>query len=115
MPKIICELENASLEINGIKFVPLEDGTGVISEKDVSEGHAAIFLSIPGYRASTQVEKKETPAERKARLAAEKDAADKEAAEKAATEKEAAQTVSAPEAPDSVGDEQEGSGEAEVF
>ncbi len=51
MPKIICTRPNASLLISGVKFTPLEDGTGVISE-DVSDEAAELFLSIPGYHAA---------------------------------------------------------------
>lgn len=47
MPRVICDLPNASLEISGIKFSPLEDG-GLISE-EISEEQAARLASIPGY------------------------------------------------------------------
>lgn len=46
--RVICTRPNASTEINGVKFTPLEDGTGVISE-EVSEEVAANFLLVPGY------------------------------------------------------------------
>lgn len=47
MPRVICDLPNASDEINGIKFHPLDDG-GRISDEIDSET-AAYFVSIPGY------------------------------------------------------------------
>lgn len=47
MPRVICDLPNASDEINGIKFHPLDDG-GRISDEIDSET-AALFASIPGY------------------------------------------------------------------
>lgn len=107
MSKIICTLENASNLINGIKFQPAEGVEGLLSE-DVSESVAALFLSIPGYvlhgadgeegsdtKTTTQTETPasaepvapaETPAQRKARLKAEKEAAEKAAAENATAE-----------------------------
>lgn len=48
MPKVICTRPNASLNINGVKFAPTEDGTGVISE-EISEEAAELFLLVPGY------------------------------------------------------------------
>lgn len=103
MPKVICELENASTEINGIKFVPHANGKSLISEGDVGEPHLSIFLSIPGYVAEGDEQgaddepkkepvvtpKPESAAARKARLKAEQEAAD--AAAKAAAEREAAE------------------------
>lgn len=47
MPRVICDLPNASLEISGIKFSPLDEG-GLISE-DISEEQAKRLASIPGY------------------------------------------------------------------
>lgn len=112
MSKIICVLENASDLINGIKFGPEEGVEGLVSE-EVSESVAALFLSIPGYvlhgvegeeggdtntadpePPAAPAPKKETAAERKARLKAEADA---EAAEKAAAE-EAARNAAEEEA-----------------
>jgi hypothetical protein len=102
MSKIICVLENASDLINGIKFGPVEGVEGLVSE-EVSESVAALFLSIPGYvlhgaegeeggdtktvdpePPAAPAPKKETAAERKARLKAEADAAEQAAAEEAA-------------------------------
>lgn len=102
MSKIICVLENASDLINGIKFGPIEGVEGLVSE-EVSESVAALFLSIPGYvlhgaegeeggdtkiadpePPAAPAPKKETAAERKARLKAEADAAEQAAAEEAA-------------------------------
>ncbi|WNL63644.1 hypothetical protein ST4_086 [Aeromonas phage ST4] len=119
MPKVICELENSSTEINGIKFVFGEDGR-LISEADVGEPHLSIFLSIPGYFVegdedgdddhkdpvpSKEPEPvKETAAQRKARLKAEKEAADKAEDDHLAAEEaqrlaeEEAQRVAAEEA-----------------
>lgn len=48
MPKVICTRPNASLNINGVKFAPTEDGTGVISE-EISEEASELFLLVPGY------------------------------------------------------------------
>ena len=47
MPRVICDLPNASDEIGGVKFHPLEDG-GRISD-EISDEQAARFASIPGY------------------------------------------------------------------
>lgn len=120
MPKIICTLANASTEINGIKFVPHEDGINLISEEDVKEPASSLFLSIPGYIADGVSEneppkgeqepvKKETAAERKARLKAEQEAKEAEEAERMAAEEaakaEQTDTVTAPEGTDDAGDE----------
>lgn len=48
MPKVICTLPNASLEISGVKFTPTADGTGIISE-ELAPAVAELFLSIHGY------------------------------------------------------------------
>jgi hypothetical protein len=48
LPKVICTLPNASLEISGVKFTVLADGTGIISE-ELAPAAAELFLSIPGY------------------------------------------------------------------
>lgn len=47
MPKIICTLENASDNINGVKF-DLIPGLGRIADVE-DESLAELFLSIPGY------------------------------------------------------------------
>lgn len=47
MPRVICDLPNASHEISGVKFHPLEEG-GVISD-EISQEQAELFASIPGY------------------------------------------------------------------
>lgn len=47
MPRVICDLPNASDEINGVKFHPLTEG-GMISD-ELSDDDAALFASIPGY------------------------------------------------------------------
>lgn len=46
MPRVLCTLENASTEINGVKFEAVENG--MLSE-DVSDEVAENFLSITGY------------------------------------------------------------------
>ena len=47
MPRVICNLPNASTEISGVKFHPLEDG-GLVSD-EIGAELAASFLTIPGY------------------------------------------------------------------
>lgn len=47
MPRVICTLDNASDEISGVKFHPLEDG-GKVSD-EISDEQAELFLGIPGY------------------------------------------------------------------
>lgn len=47
MPRVICELPNASDEISGVKFHPLEEG-GRISD-EIDQNTAELFASIPGY------------------------------------------------------------------
>lgn len=129
MPKIICELENASKEINGIKFVVGEDGR-LISESDVGEPHLSIFLSIPGYSAEGEEDaggdatasnhqepaqdkepakpKAETAAQRKARLKAEQEAAAQAEAQRKADEEAASQS----EPQQAAGNESDGAGDA---
>lgn len=113
MPKVICELENSSTEINGIKFVPHEDGQRLISEADVGEPHLSIFLSIPGYvvdgdaieldgkqdaEPTIPKQKAETAPQRKARLKAEQEAAEKADADRLAAEEEAKRVAAEEEA-----------------
>ncbi len=84
MPKIHCTLENAALEISGVKFIPHPEGDGLISEADVGEPQLSIFMAIPGYAVLTEpaaintdaatAKNKETAAERKARLKSEAEA-----------------------------------------
>lgn len=132
MSKIICTLEHASDLINGVKFSALEGVEGKVSE-EVSESVAALFLSIPGYvlhgaegedgddtskgdNPPPPPAPAETPAQRKARLKAEKEAAEKEAAEKAEAERKAAEEEAArkaAEGADGEGNEGEGEGEGE--
>ena len=126
MSKIICVLENASDLINGIKFGPVEGVEGLVSE-EVSESVASLFLSIPGYvlhgadgeedgdtntadpeSPAAPAPKKETAAERKARLKAES-----EAAEQAAAEEEAAKKAA--EEPADSADAGNGDSDNEVF
>lgn len=47
MPRVICDLPNASAEISGVKFHKLDDG-GLISD-EISQEQAELFASIPGY------------------------------------------------------------------
>lgn len=119
MSKIICVLENASDLINGIKFGPEEGVEGLVSE-EVSESVAALFLSIPGYvlhgaegeegsdtntadpePPAAPAPKKETAAERKARLKAESEAAEQAAAEEEAAKKAAEEPADNADAGDS--------------
>lgn len=80
MPRVICDLPNASAEISGVKFHPLEDG-GLISD-EISQEEAELFASIPGYAIDEdgaeppKVEVKPAPTARKAsgKKAAEKPA-----------------------------------------
>lgn len=48
MPKIRCFLPNASALINGIAFIPCEDG-GVESQESLAEEIAHQFDGIQGY------------------------------------------------------------------
>lgn len=47
MPRVICELENASELINNIRFTA---DRGQMVSDEVDEATAAAFCSIPGYR-----------------------------------------------------------------
>ena len=47
MPRVICDLPNASDEISGVKFHPLEEG-GLISD-EISQEQAEYFAGIAGY------------------------------------------------------------------
>lgn len=49
MPRVICELPNAALEINGVPFEKMEDGR--IRSAEVEQEIADFFLAIPGYLA----------------------------------------------------------------
>lgn len=49
MPRVICELPNASLEINGVLFEKMEDGR--VRSAEVEQEIADFFLAIPGYLA----------------------------------------------------------------
>ena len=65
MPRVICDLPNASAEISGVKFHKLDDG-GLISD-EISHEQADLFASIPGYaidedeREPVKVEAKPAP------------------------------------------------------
>lgn len=98
MPKVICRLENAALEISGVKFHVTADGAGIVSET-VSDEQAEIFASIPGYELVDEQEDAEQEAiaaEAAARAAAERA---KHAAEKAAAKKPAATVAPAAKKP----------------
>lgn len=111
MPKVICELPNASHEINGIAFTELDDGRMISAEID--DETAAYFTSIPGYVLEgeeapelplTQPDGALTPQQKAAQTRAGKSA--KEAAEKAAKEaadKEAADKAAAEQSGDTAG------------
>ena len=80
MPRVICDLPNASDEISGVKFFPLEDG-GLISD-EISDEQAELFASIPGYTIDGEgaepvkkAEPKPAPTTRKAAKAPAKPAA----------------------------------------
>lgn len=77
MPRVICELPNASLEISGVRFQKLEDGRFISDE--IGDEATAMFLSIPGYVAdedeAAPVAAAPAPAKTKKQLAAEKAAA----------------------------------------
>lgn len=70
MPRVICDLPNASTEISGVKFHKLDDG-GLISD-EISQEQAELFASIPGYTIDEdgneppKVEAKPAPTARKA-------------------------------------------------
>lgn len=53
MPRVICDLPNASLEINGVPFEKMEDGR--IRSAEVEQEIADFFLAIPGYLADGDV------------------------------------------------------------
>lgn len=55
MPRVICDLPNASLEINGVPFEKMEDGR--IRSAEVEQDIADFFLAIPGYLADGEVAK----------------------------------------------------------
>lgn len=114
MPRVICELPNASDEIGGVKFYPLDQG-GMISD-EIGEEAAARFASIPGYsldeeaREPEQSKQPETPAAPKLTKAQLKALEKKEAAEKAAEDAAATQQQETEDAAKS--DAEEAKGEA---
>lgn len=77
MPRVICNLPNASTEISGVKFHPLDDG-GLVSD-EIDAELAATFLTIPGYESydepvPVKVEPATPPAPRTRKAAAPKKA-----------------------------------------
>ncbi len=93
MPRVICDLPNASDEISGVKFHKLDDGRRISDEID--EEQANLFASIPGYELDEEEQEEETPPppppapEAPKLTRAQQKAADKKAAEEAATKKAA--------------------------
>lgn len=81
MPKILCIRPNASDEISGVKFTPVEEG--MLSE-DISDDTAAAFLEIDGYKlvpgkksgpSQAEMDAERAEADALAKLAAEAEAA----------------------------------------
>lgn len=93
MARVICELDNASDEISGVKFT--EDRGQMISE-EIDDAVAERFAKVPGYKlVKTQTAKEQKAAEAKAAEdAAAAKAAEEPAAAKAA-EEEAAKVAEA--------------------
>lgn len=98
MARVICNRPNASTEINGIRFHPLEDGRLI---SDEIEGEALdLFLSISGYELDEDPDEKAPPASPAEPPAPKLTKAQQKAAEKAAAEaaeKAAAAQTPAPE------------------
>ncbi|WP_443691480.1 hypothetical protein [Pseudomonas sp.] len=81
--KVICTLQNASLEISGVKFEVLEDGR-LVSE-EIEDETAELFASVPGYSIVTDDDLPGPELTAAQKKAAEKQAkADKAAADKIA-------------------------------
>lgn len=108
MPKIICTRPNASLLISGVKFTPLEDGSGIISE-EISDEAAELFLSIPGYALAEEVAPKQTKSSKAAPAAKNSKPAAAQDEKTATTDVAAPAPAPAPAAPaaaaDAAGDE----------
>lgn len=82
MARVICNRPNASTEINGIRFHPLEDGRLI---SDEIEGEALdLFLSISGYELDEDPDEKAPPAPPAEPPAPKLTKAQQKAAEKAA-------------------------------
>lgn len=83
MARVICNRPNASTEINGIRFHPLEDGRMI---SDEIEGEALdLFLSISGYELDEDPDEKAPPAPPAEPPAPKLTKAQQKAAEKAAS------------------------------
>lgn len=113
MPRVICNLPNASTEISGVKFHPLDDG-GLVSD-EIDAELAATFLSIPGYESydapvpePVKVEPATPPAPRTRKAAAPKKA---EEPPKAPEAPAAVEQDTAPAAPAAPQEPQEGADE----
>lgn len=103
MPRIICDLPNASEEINGVRFAPDGPG-GAMRSAVVDEATAAAFLAIPGYRADPDTDEaareRQAESERLAAAADEAATAARAELERAAAERRAAARARAPRSAD---------------
>lgn len=108
MPRVICELPNASDEINGIRFHLLDDGRRISDELD--DDQARRFASIPGY--SLDEEEREPVKEPEAPPAPKLTKAQQKALEKKQAEEAAAAQA---EADDNAGEAEQGTPADEVF
>lgn len=88
MARIICELPNASLNINGIEFERMDNGN-VISKGDVPADVAEKFVNIPGYKVIVAGAKVDAAAAQAKAEAEAKAKAEAEAEAKAKAEAEA--------------------------
>ena len=96
MARVICNRPNASTEINGIRFHPLEDGRLI---SDEIEGEALdLFLSISGYELDEDPDEKAPPAPPAEPPAPKLTKAQQKAAEKAAAAQTPAQETVTPAA-----------------
>jgi len=98
MPRVICNLPNASDEISGVKFHQLDDGRMISDE--ISDEQANRFASISGYELDEEgievakpVEPAPAPKQTKAQQAKAAKAAEAKAAE--AVEEQPAQAAEA--------------------
>ena len=106
MPKVICKLENASREISGVKFTPVEGG--MLSE-DVSDEMAELFVSINGYEPHVESQEVAAPPAPVAKASTSKRAAAKAAATPAPV---ADAALEAPAPDSSTGASEDGAGAA---
>jgi hypothetical protein len=92
MPRVLCSLPNASTNINGVDFVPQEDGRLLSAE--ISQEEADGFTSIQGY--DLFVLDPDEDARKKAEEAEAAQRAADDAAKAAAASKAAAKAAKAP-------------------